>query len=502
MRHSYMEWKRWSALFKGCLLLAVSMMPFWSDAQVSELWVARYDESGNEDARAIAIDSQGNVYVTGFSGGDYATVKYDANGNQLWVARYNGSANSQDKAEALAVDSQGNVYVTGASYGDGTNMDYATVKYDANGNQLWVARYNGASNGEDVATALTVDSQGNVYVTGVSKGAGADDIDYATVKYDTNGNQLWVARYDGFVNARDAARALAVDSQGNVYVTGFSGGDYATVKYDTNGNQLWVARYDGAENGTDQARALAVDSQGNVYVTGASYGGGTNKDYATVKYDANGNQLWVARYNGSANSQDEAEALAVDSQGNVYVTGASYGDGTNMDYATVKYDANGNQLWVARYNEPSDADDFATALAVDSQGSVYVTGFSGDPSDYATVKYDANGNQLWVARYNGASNGEDVATALTVDSQGNVYVTGFSASSETFDYATVKYVQCPSLCPADVDGNGIVDDADLLAVLFAFGNTGSNLERADVDCSGVVDDADLLRVLFDFGSGC
>ena len=294
MRHSYMEWKRWSALFKGCLLLAVSMMPFWSDAQVSELWVARYDESGNEDARAIAIDSQGNVYVTGFSGGDYATVKYDANGNQLWVARYNGSANSQDKAEALAVDSQGNVYVTGASYGDGTNMDYATVKYDANG----------------------------------------------------------------------------------------------------------------------------------------------------------------------------------------------------------------NQLWVARYNEPSDADDFATALAVDSQGSVYVTGFSGDPSDYATVKYDANGNQLWVARYNGASNGEDVATALTVDSQGNVYVTGFSASSETFDYATVKYVQCPSLCPADVDGNGIVDDADLLAVLFAFGNTGSNLERADVDCSGVVDDADLLRVLFDFGSGC
>ncbi|MBI1746683.1 MAG: SBBP repeat-containing protein [Acidobacteria bacterium] len=171
--------------------------------------------------------------------------------------------------------------------------------------------------------------------------------------------------------------------------------------------QQWIARYNGSGNGTDYATALAVDADGNVYVTGYSYGVGTGSDYATVKYDAAGNQLWVARYNGPGNSWDWASALAVDANGNVYVTGWSLGVGTENDYATVKYDAAGNQLWVARYHGPGNSGDGASALAVDAEGNVYVTGGSVGVyrvSDYATVKYDAAGNQLWVARYNGPGN--------------------------------------------------------------------------------------------------
>ena len=82
--------------------------------------------------------------------------------------------------------------------------------------------------------------------------------------------------------------------------------DYATIKYDANGNQLWEAHYNGPGNATDRATALAVDAAGNVYVTGYSIGSSTSEDYATVKYDANGNQLWEARYNGPGNSRDEA----------------------------------------------------------------------------------------------------------------------------------------------------------------------------------------------------
>jgi len=317
---------------------------------------------------------------------------------QEWVAFYNGG-NGSDIAYAIAVDGSGNVYVTGFSVGPGScNIacnDYATIKYDASGNQQWVARYNGPANDDDHASAIAVDASGNVYVTGSSIGTAWPDYDYATVKYDSSGNQLWVARYNGAPGDFDFGNAIAVDDSGNVYVTGFSddaGFDYATVKYDSSGNQQWVARYNGPASDDDEAYAIAVDASGNVYVTGLSVGLGTQEDYATVKYNSSGQQQWVARYDGPASLNDDARAIAVDVSGNAYVTGFSVGSGTGFDYATVKYDSSGQEQWVARYDGPASLDDQAYAIAVDSSAHVYVTGYSTvdaktGRTDYATIKY-------------------------------------------------------------------------------------------------------------------
>src|SRR5574341_2530523 len=87
-----------------------------------------------------------------------------------WVRRYNGRGNGVDSATALAVDDSGNVYVTGGSFGNGTFLDYATIKYGSNGNILWVRTYDGPASGDDIATAIEVDGKGNVYVTGTSDG--------------------------------------------------------------------------------------------------------------------------------------------------------------------------------------------------------------------------------------------------------------------------------------------------------------------------------------------
>ncbi len=419
-----------------------------------ERWVVRYDGQGkpNGIVNAIVIDGSGNVYVTGVSegsgtGDDYATIKYNSSGVEQWVAKYNGPGNYDDGAYAIAIDGLGNVYVTGFSYGSGTSYDYATIKYNSSGAEEWVARYDGSRNDNDQGYAIVVDSLGNVYVTGRSKGS-EYYYDYATIKYNSSGAEEWVARYDGSRNDNDQGYAIVVDSLGNVYVTGRSKGseyyyDYATIKYNSSGAEKWVARYNGPGNKNDEAYALVVDSLGNVYVTGFSYGSGTYHDYATIKYDSSGVEQWVARYNGPGNSDDEAYALVVDGSGDVYVTGGSF-DSTSSYYATIKYNPSGIEQWVARYNGPGDYTyDYARAISIDGSGNVYVTGRSGASgtySDYATIKYDSSGVEQWVARYNGPGNHNDKAYALVVDGSGNIYVTGYSKCLGTrYDYATIKY---------------------------------------------------------------
>ena len=395
--------------------------------------IARYNGPGNgpDTVSAIAVDASGDVFVTGSSEGlggnlDYVTIKYSA-GRQRWVARYNGPGHSADLATAIAVDNLGNVYVTGWSYAapNSSGVDYATIKYNSSGEEQWVARYNGPGNLTDNATAIAVDGSGNVYVTGNSWGSGNSD--YATVKYNSAGEQQWVARYNGGANYGDFATAIAVDKSGNVYVTGDSGygnSDYVTIKYNSAGEQQWVARYDGPGHDLDVAYAIAVDASNNVYVTGFSAGAGTDLDYATIKYDSAGQQQWVARYDGPVSRFDEAAAMAIDGSGNVYVTGISLGSDTVIDFVTVKYNSLGQEQWVARYNNGG-----GSAIALDSSANVYVTGYSNDPrtgTDYATIKYNPAGQEQWVARYNGPANDTDQAAAIAVDAVGNVYVAGMS----------------------------------------------------------------------------
>jgi WD40 repeat protein len=411
----------------------------WSGVALGD-WGQRYNgpANGEDLASAMAVDNAGNVYVTGYSdraswGLDYATIKYDSNGNQEWVRRYFsgppfGGGRLQIPA-TIAVDSVGNVYVTGSSGGGASGFDYATIKYDTNGNRKWVRRYNGPGNGDDYPRAIAVDKAGNVYVTGSSDG-GTTRVDCATIKYDTNGNRKWLKRYDeGYVPS-----GIAVDKSGSVYVAGMSSSEFATIKYDTNGDQKWMKHYKPA-NGLAGASAIAVDRAGNVYVTGCSgrfASGDIVTDYATIKYDTNGNRKWVKQYNGPAYGNDLARAIAVDMAGNVYVTGYSAGRISGLDYATIKYDTNGKLRWLKRYNDG----DVPSAMAVDKAGNVYVTGSS---NDYVTVKYDTNGEQKWVKRYDGPANGNDSPSAMAVDKAGNVYVTGSSdGGASGSDYATIK----------------------------------------------------------------
>ena len=467
------------------LLLSLFVLPCKVSAvDVIEEWVARYNGPENSDdyANAMAVDASGNVYVTGHSRSssshyDYVTTKYNPAGIEQWVARYNGPGNYQDTPKAIAVDAFGNVYVTGYSDGGDTSYDYATIKYNSDGVEQWVERYNNPDNSNDIVYAMALDDFGNVYVTGESDD-NVSRLNYTTIKYNNDGHQLWTAAYNGPGNYNDSARAIVLDALGNVYVTGYSYGsaetrqDYATIKYNSDGSQLWVARYAGPSGSPysayDVANAITVDASGGVYVTGYSDGGDTSYDYATIKYNSDGIEQWEARYNGLKDKYDYAQAIVVDKFGSVYVTGYCENLWTRQDYATVKYDSDGSQLWVATYNGGANNNDRACSIAVDPSGNIYVTGYSHDSGtslDYTTVMYDSDGDEIWVATYDGPANSDDTAPdtsdndlltseddgpendcdkayAMALDRLGNIYVTGGSFGNGTrYDYATIKYSQ-------------------------------------------------------------
>jgi hypothetical protein len=440
-------------------MMTLSFAGVFAQGRVEESWVREFSSGvpgGLDLAQAMVTDASGNVYVIGRSidstfSSDYLTLKYDANGDLQWAARYNGPGNGDDYPNAIVVDDSGNVYVTGESAAPGGFTDYATIKYDRDGNELWVARFNGPANFNDGAKAIAVDGEGNVYVTGRAM-ADMFSPDFTTIKYDPDGNEIWVAWYDGPGKYFDEANAIRVDENGNVYVTGLStgsgsGADFATIKYSSDGQEQWVARYDGPGNSVDFAVAMAIDELGNVYVTGVSLGSGTSSDFATIKYDKDGVEQWVSRFNGTENSEDEARDLAVDGSGNVYVTGTSNGPvfDPNRDFITVKYNDAGVEEWVARYNGPGDDWDDARAIALDGSANVYVTGQSvgdGSRADYATVKYTSAGVEEWVVRFNSPVSKSDGAIDIQVDDSGSVYVTGTTEiAMRGSKITTIKYTQ-------------------------------------------------------------
>lgn len=366
-----------------------------------------------------------------------------------WVRRYNGPDSAGEESRAIAVDGYGNVYITGHSDHNPNpphNWDFTTIKYYQNGDTAWVRRYNGPGDAEDCGSAIAADDTGYVYVTGWSIGTGGV-YGCLTIKYRSiDGDTVWMRRYNGPLNSGAGGLDLAIDNSGNVYVTGIAFGDgdmdYLTIKYHSNGDTAWARTYNGAGDYTDMCRKIAVDASGNIYVTGVSYGYGTDYDYATIKYLPSGIAEWIKTYDGQAHGHEEASDITVAVSGNVYVTGNSFDSLSDADFLTVKYYPNGDTAWIRRYNNIWNTGDYGYNLALDNEENIFVAGISGGHN--FVIKYNSDGDTIWTRRYQSDTMSDtiDLGPSIVTDTSGNLYLAGAVYNTQTYywDYLTIKYM--------------------------------------------------------------
>ena len=401
------------------------------DSNGKQVW-QNVEDFGEEDSSvSFNIDASGNSYIIGSN----YNVKYDSNGKQVY---FHTLINNNLSPGESVLDAQGNTYLIATSDTDGIKI----YKYDNNGKQVWAKQYQYPGDLTTLPYGITLDNTGDIYVSGfTSTSADATDDKLLILKFDNQGNLLWSVKDDGLMQGNTAIGPV-VDTNGNVYVTGYmlnaavnstsnnnyvENYDYVTVKYNAAGIKQWETYYNGPANGYDVPHDIKVDSSGNVIVTGEGDGLGNIREIATIKYNSDGKELWVSRYNGADDFGGTPSAMTVDNQGNIYITGRSFNRSSGDDYVTIKYDSDGQQLWADTYGGlGAGLLNEASVLFVDDNGNVYVTGDCGLDSEYVTydtIKYGPDGNQLWVASYS-KSDFIDIPDMLMVDALGNVYMIG------------------------------------------------------------------------------
>ncbi len=370
-------------------------------------WLRYYDSPSSLGSFINDMDSDGdgNIIITGSTSipgnEDFLTVKYDPNGNELWAKTI--EQGDDEQAQALAIDENGNIFVTGVASKIFQSWNILTAKYSSDGNLIWNYEWVGPEGFDDIPIDLAIDKNGDLIVAGrTSTYVGTTD--YVTIKMNTYGDTLWVRKYDSPEHAFDYLKAVGVDDFGNVYVTGniYSVGgnhDIITIKYNSAGDTLWTKRYQGPGTGDDIVNAMIVDSVGNFYLAGSSFVLGNGMDCLLMKYNSSGDLIWVKTYGEYYNYDDAILSMTMDNAGNIYLTGSTKISSTNIAYITMKYDNDGNQKWKKIYDGPVSnfGVDISNSVCVDNSGYVYVTGSSqGILTDYdiLTIKYNQSANEV------------------------------------------------------------------------------------------------------------
>lgn len=425
-----------------------------SQAQVTTAWISKADRNLNVSGQLMKTkaDNSGNIYTafdtySANSPGLIVLVKYSSSGKELWRANYGGTSNFPPSFFDMGLDNSGNIYITGIN--DGNQKNLIILKYNPSGNLLWTKLYNSSQPGHIEPYTMAVDVNNNIIITGyIQRNNNANVL---IVKYDSDGSLLWANEYDSEFQLRDNAAIVKTDAAGNIFTGGRTQKntldfDYLLLKYNSSGVLQWKSTYDGPSNLYDGILAIAFDNAGNIFVTGGSDGVNGASDYATIKYSPDGVQQWAARYDEPLQHyEDIAFDIAVDNSGNSYVTGTCPTDVNNSAIVTIKYDANGNELWKKRYTGTGAGRNLVFNMKIDVNSNLYIAGLSkgiNTSEDAVVVKYSSAGDQLWASRYVPVDGSVNYYYSIALDNSGDIIAAGLSKKENDFNYIiTSKYSQ-------------------------------------------------------------
>lgn len=376
--------------------------------------VLRFESPGFDVAAKSATDQGGNIYIAASiprpdAQTAFAVLKYDPQGRFVWVAHFNDSGNSfGGTATAVSVDSIGNVYAVGSVQPELVSYvhDFLIVKFNSSGVQEWADRIPNGS-----GSRIAVGPEGSIYSTGNVGGS------WLTLKHSHDGSREWqrTGTIAGQPGLLQRPMDMGLDSDGHVIVTGISRTafgappDVTTIKYDPKGNEVFRQTFSDGELSEDIPFALDIDASGNVWITGLTQATIYDPLFALLlKYDAGGSPLLALRRENAGGL-----SIHVDGSGDVFVAGLT---------AAGKYSSAGARLW----ERPLTFQ--AVRIVSDSLGNSYVAGsqYGTTTGDYLTVKYGPQGDQIFQHTFNGEGNGRDAVSDMLLDSFENVVVVGTS----------------------------------------------------------------------------
>jgi len=419
-----------------------------------ETWGAPIGSNYTDSPVDIGTDSTGNIYICASSyyqntsNIDFVVIKYNSNGIYQWDINYDSPFNNQDSPADMEVDQFGNTYVTGISIGNGTMYDFCTVKFNNSGQLSWAQRQDSTMK-NDYCRAIELDEQSNsLYITGdmnLGKNGIYDRRNIIVYNYDTSGTIIRTMGYQGPANTFDLSYDLTVNTNGEVFVTGISStyeggyGDVATLKFASNGNLNWERLWNGSGFSDDQGADMVADSVGYTYSCGTTYTNeyATGNDFKVVKTNPDGIIEWDYIYKGLQEiSKDEARFIAIDDLGNVYVTGIT--DSTsafqNSDIYTIKLSPSGNPIWEQIYQGPAGGKDVPGGIVVDDFGNTIVAATTVNPGtgfDGTLISYDPSGNINWTTHFDADSMPQGF-NAIAIDPSQNIYCAGIEVPAPGF----------------------------------------------------------------------